>query len=188
MVEGTLVNPSAKRPDENRRRSPRTRTNAEGCFMSANSFSGVSRFLCRSLSVAGSCAFLAWSGGGAPPFLTRGPFLQSASPTGITLVCRTNTATAVTLRFGEQAGPPWEGEITSPLDTTHVFELDALRPETSYLYELAAGDRTLAAGEEYAFCTAPPAESRAPFRFLAWGDSGTGTLPQFDVAERIESA
>jgi PKD repeat protein len=131
-------------------------------------------------------AVLPWSGNETPQFLTRGPYLQSASATGITLVCRTNTPAAVTLRFGERAGPPWEGEITSPLDTTHVFELERLRPETSYVYELAAGERAMTAGEEYTFRTSPPAQSRVPFRFLAFGDSGTGTLPQFDVADQID--
>jgi hypothetical protein len=40
------------------------------------------------------------------------------------LVCKTSTAAALTLRYGEHAGPPWTGEASSPSGTTHVFELD----------------------------------------------------------------
>src|SRR5262249_27084596 len=54
--------------------------------------------------------------------------------------------------------------------------------------QLAAGERLLADGREFVFRTAPPEQSQTPFRFLAWGDSGTGTLPQFDVFAVIEQA
>jgi len=124
-------------------------------------------------------------GGGTQTFLTRGPFFQEATANGITLVCRTNVTAAVTLRYGESVGPPWEGELTSTPGTTHVFDVGGLRPETRYVYELSEGERILASGKDFAFRTSPPAQSRAPFHFLAWGDSGTGTLPQFDVAARI---
>ena len=132
-----------------------------------------------------ACLLVSWAWVSAPPALTRGPYLQSVSPSGITLVCRTSAASALTLRYGEQAGPPWTGEKSSPAGTTHVFALDGLRPETRYVYELSAGGIPLASGAEQSFRTSPPAQSRAPFRFLAWGDSGTGNATQRDVASRM---
>jgi len=141
---------------------------------------------CRIALVLLSCLLLSWAWVSAPPALTRGPYLQSASASGITLVCRTSAASALTLRYGEQAGPPWTGEKSSPAGTTHVFALDGLRPETRYVYELSAGGIPLASGAEQSFRTSPPAQSRAPFRFLAWGDSGTGNATQRDVASRME--
>ncbi len=131
-------------------------------------------------------ALLSWAWVSAPPTLTRGPYLQNATAGGITLVCKTGTSASVTLRYGEQAGPPWEGETSSAAGTTHVFTLTGLRPETTYAYELTAGGGQIAGGEDCRFRTAPPDGSRAPFRFLAWGDSGTGSSTQFDVAGWME--
>jgi MYXO-CTERM domain-containing protein len=131
-------------------------------------------------------ALLAWAWVGAPTELTRGPYLQDASDGGITVVCKTSAPAELTLRHGERAGPPWVGEARSPAGTTHVFALTDLRPETRYFYELAAGANVLARAEDCSFRTSPPAASRAPFRFLAWGDSGTGDEVQREVAARME--
>src|SRR5262245_55113684 len=140
----------------------------------------------RLLLVLISFKLLSWAWVSAPPLLTRGPYLQSASASGITLVCKTSTASALTLRYGERAGPPWTGEASSPAGTTHLFALDGLRPETRYVYELSSGGTPLASGAEQSFRTSPPADSRAPFRFLAWGDSGTGDATQRAVASQME--
>lgn len=136
----------------------------------------------RILSILFCGALLSWAWVAVPTTLTRGPYLQKASAGGITLVCKTGTAAVVTLRYGEVAGPPWTGEANSPSGTTHVFTLNSLRPETSYAYELSAGGSRLVGGAECRFRTSPAAESRAPFRFVAWGDSGTGSSAQLDVA------
>ncbi|NOT29146.1 MAG: PKD domain-containing protein, partial [Planctomycetes bacterium] len=141
----------------------------------------------RIFSVLSCCALLSWAWVAVPPALTRGPYLQNTSASGITLVCKTATVAAVTLRYGEQAGPPWAGEASSPAGTTHVFALTGLRPETRYAYELSAGGGRLVGGADCSFRTSPAAESRAPFRFVAWGDSGTGSTAQLDVAARMEA-
>ena len=139
----------------------------------------------RILSLLSFGALLAWAGIGAPPVLTRGPYLQSVSSSAITVVCRTDSPTAVTVNFGEHAGPPWVGSVTSAVGTTHVFALSDLSPATRYVYELRAGD-VLLARAGCSFTTSPPSASRAPFRFFAWGDFGTGTAAQLDVAASIE--
>jgi PKD repeat protein len=140
----------------------------------------------RLLSILACIGLLSWAWRAAPPTLTRGPYLQNGREDGVTLVCRTDASASLTLRYGELEGPPWEGEVSSSGGTTHVFELTGLRPETRYAYELAAGAQTLAGGDEHAFTTAPPSESRAPFRFLAWGDSGKGNAQQREVASWME--
>ncbi len=138
----------------------------------------------RILSILCSCAVLAWAWRGAPAGLTRGPYLQASGATTVKLVCRTSAETVVTLRYGRHAGPPWERETSSASGTTHVFELADLRPERRYAYELSAAGCVLASGDS--FRTAPPEQSRAPFRFLAWGDSGTGDSTQLEVAARMK--
>ncbi len=140
----------------------------------------------RMLSLSGVFVLLSWAWRSAPPSLTRGPYLQNVTDRSLTLVCRTDTTSVVTLRYGEHAGPPWDFETSSPSGQVHAFALTGLRPETRYAYELNSGSSMLARGEPYFFRTAPPEESRAPFRFLAWGDSGTGSSTQFAVADRME--
>jgi PKD repeat protein len=140
------------------------------------------RLFLRLLTLPCALALLAWAWQTTPPVLTRGPYLQAATSSSIVLVCRTNVASALTLRWGEHAGD-WDGETSSPAGTTHVFALDGLRAETRFHYELAAGATILAGGAEHVFRTSPPRESRAPFRFLAWGDSGNGSPGQRQVAE-----
>lgn len=122
-----------------------------------------------------------------PATLTRGPYLQSVHETGTTLVLGTDVDTDVTLRVGREVGGSWEREETSAVGRTHEFELEDLQPDTRYYYTLESGGSTLAEGEEYFFSTAPPENSRRPFRFTAWGDSGTGNASQADVAAELEA-
>src|SRR5262245_60547648 len=144
------------------------------------------RRLPRALLVLCSASVLALAWSALPPNLTRGPYLQSASATGITVVFQTSTADTSTLRYGTRPGPPWDFEVSGASATTHVFPLTALQPGTRYYYEVASGGAVLAGGKEHTFQTAPPENSRAPLRFLAWGDSGNGSSTQLAVADRME--
>jgi len=135
-----------------------------------------------------SALVLAWAWQSAPPTLVRGPYLQSPGTTGITVVFRTSSAAAGVVRYGPQQGPPWEFEKTSPSGTRHVVTLTGLQPDTRYYYSVGAADTVLAAGAGTTFRTAPPAQSRAPFSFFAWGDSGNGTSGQLAVAARMAEA
>lgn len=135
------------------------------------------------VSLASALA-LAWNA--LPPSLTRGPYLQNSSDTGITVVFKTSSAAPGTLRYGTQLGPPWDNEINGASTSTHVFTLTDLRPGTRYHYQIASEGSVLAGGEGCFFRTAPPENSRAPMRFVAWGDSGTGSSAQLAVAARME--
>ena len=172
------------RSGESRRFQSRWSTANPGSTAAAVS-PGTKRWL-RALLVLcfGSVLARAWSV--LPPSLTRGPYLQSTSTTGITVVFRTSSAATSTLRYGREAGPPWEFELSDASAITHVFRLSDLRPETRYSYEIASGGAVLAGGAGCSFRTAPPENSRAPLRFLAWGDSGDGSSLQLAVAARMQ--
>jgi hypothetical protein len=129
---------------------------------------------------------LAWAWSAAPATLPRGPYLQSATSTGITVVYRTSSSTATTLRYGTRVGPPWDFQVSDSSATNHVFTLTGLRPETRYYYEVSAGGSALSNGKDHTFRTAPPENSHASMRFVAFGDSGTGSSTQIDVAKRME--
>ena len=98
---------------------------------------------------------------------TRGPFLQKLDTDSVTIVCKTATTQTVTLQ-------PWGFTSTG---TTHVFDVTGLQPGTPYQYSVGSISST--------FKTAP-LDSR-PFRFVAFGDSGTGSTAQLDVRNRIDN-
>jgi hypothetical protein len=117
--------------------------------------------------------------------LTRGPYLQLAGPTELTIVFRTSTVTSGEVRFGE-LGQPLSRTVSSFMPTDeHVLKLTGLTPLTTYQYEVVVDGVPLAGGEAFRFRTYPATGTSAPFRFFAWGDSGTGTLEQLRVSERL---
>lgn len=121
----------------------------------------------------------------AGPELTRGPYLQLAGPTEITIVFRTATVSMAEVRFGN-TGQALGGRVTEMLPTTeHVMHLTGLTPLTSYEYEVIVDGVPLAGRDPFRFKTYPPVGTASPFRFFAWGDSGTGTNSQLQVSERL---
>lgn len=108
-----------------------------------------------------------------PPVITRGPYLQSTDNDGGLVVCRTDTATSAQLHIGGQV-------ISSPSGTQHVFSISGLSPGQSYAYTIEPG---LGSGTLH---THPGPGDGRPFRFLAFGDSGTGGSTQYAVADRME--
>lgn len=119
--------------------------------------------------------------------LTRGPFLQLADATGITVVFRTDTPSIGSVRFGALPGAP-SAVVTDSVPTLeHTLRLSGLTPSTRYGYEVAVDGVTLAGGDAFRFRTHPAPGTAAPFRLFAWGDSGNGTEAQLRVAERLAS-
>lgn len=117
--------------------------------------------------------------------LTRGPYLQLAGPTGITVVFRTSGVASGEVRFGER-GQPLTRVVTDLVPgTEHELTLSGLTPSTRYDYEVWVDGVALAGGDSHQFRTYPAAGQSAPFRFFAWGDSGTGDVSQLAVAEQL---
>jgi PKD repeat protein len=108
-----------------------------------------------------------------PPVVTRGPYIQSTDNDGGLVVCRTDTATSAQLHIGGQT-------ISSPSGTQHVFSVSGLTSGTAYPYTIEPG---LGSG---VLRTHPGLGDGRPFRFLAFGDSGTGNSTQYAVADRME--
>jgi 3',5'-cyclic AMP phosphodiesterase CpdA len=109
----------------------------------------------------------------APVTLTRGPFLQLPTPTSMTIVVRVDAGVPTLTCDGREWIP-----VTPPADSgARVFVVDGLEPGTSYTYDVLGVQSTF---------TTPPLDDR-PFRFLAFGDSGTGSSTQLDVATRMEA-
>lgn len=114
----------------------------------------------------------------------RGPYLQMGNTTSMMVVWGTGAPTTGTLRVGRAPGQ-WEREIDMAAAKTQVGAVRGLIPDTTYFYEVQIGDRIAATGADFRFTTHPPINSARPFRFLAWGDSGTGGGGQMRLADEI---
>jgi Calcineurin-like phosphoesterase/Purple acid Phosphatase, N-terminal domain len=108
------------------------------------------------------------------PAVTRGPYLQRGTPTGIVVRWRTATPTEGVVRYGTVPGA-LTSIATGPGPTTeHVVAIDGLTPHTRYFYSIGSSGMVLAGGDlEHAFVTAPRPGSRASTRIWVLGDSGT---------------
>lgn len=117
--------------------------------------------------------------------LTRGPYLQLAGPTEMTVVFRTDAVSSGEVRFVEhgQTVSRTVSELVPGVE--HVLQLTGLTPLTTYDYEVWVDGVLLAGGASHQFTTYPQPGQPTPFRFFAWGDSGTGDQNQLSVAERM---
>ncbi|MAB79962.1 MAG: hypothetical protein CMJ89_11475 [Planctomycetes bacterium] len=114
----------------------------------------------------------------------RGPYLQDVGVVDITIVWQTSVAVAGGVRYGRTPGPPWDFNATNPTPSNlHVFRLQNLVPDAGYSYQLTADGAALSGLDS--FRTYPPTNSTKPFRFIAWGDSGTGDGLQLNVSTSL---
>ncbi len=108
--------------------------------------------------------------------LIRGPYLQTVTPTGITLRWRTDAATGSTVRYGTAAGQLTQTATDATPVTDHSITLKGLTAATRFYYAVgsSAGDVAGPATDQF-FTTAPPAGSTKSVRIWALGDFGTGS-------------
>lgn len=116
--------------------------------------------------------------------LVRGPYLQRATPTEMTVVWRTDAPTAGQVRYGPSPADLSEAITTPGNRTDHQAVLGGLEPGQRYCYAIFGDDGRLAGGDDsYCFRTAPAGP--APFRFWVVGDSGTATGKQGRVRDAM---
>jgi acid phosphatase type 7 len=141
------------------------------------------------------------------PFISRGPYMQLATPNSIFVVWRTETNIEPSLRFGLSPArldrivksdeiivkygttnrilPRLRtGRLHSAPEGTWQFEarVPGLRPDTQYYYAVYDGERRLTEEDQsFHFRTHPIKGARRPMRFWVVGDSGTGRETQSAV-------
>lgn len=106
--------------------------------------------------------------GAAMHGIIRGPYLQNASESAITVRWRTNSPTRGRVDYW-----PAEGDerffVQEPVPTTeHSLRLSGLQSGSTYRYKIAGTDPT------HQFRTLPPARVSVSTRIWIIGDSGTG--------------
>jgi hypothetical protein len=111
--------------------------------------------------------------------VTRGPYLQLATPTSMVVRWRTDVPTNSRVRFGASPGDLSSVVDAATLSTEHEVTLTGLTPETKYHYAVGSSSETLAGGDAgHHFVTAPPAGASRPVRIWAFGDSGVPSVGQ----------
>jgi len=134
-----------------------------------------------------STAFLVASAASAQT-ITRGPYLQSVSPTAVTVRWRTDVATGSRVDLGDNPGS-YSSSVTDPsLTTEHEMRLTGLLSAHRYAYGVGQPGALLTpADATYSFTTAPPAGSAAPVRAWIVGDSGHNNTGAQAVRDKFES-
>ncbi len=108
--------------------------------------------------------------------LTRGPYLQKAAPTQMTIRWRNTLYNLGRVRYGASVGNLNQSvdETTAPAaQFNHVVTLAGLTPGTTYYYSVGSGSDTLASGSDYTFTTPPIAGTVTNTRVWVLGDAGT---------------
>ncbi|HXG67965.1 MAG TPA: fibronectin type III domain-containing protein [Blastocatellia bacterium] len=108
------------------------------------------------------------------PAVTRGPYLQSGTPTSVVVRWRTDVATDSRVRYGTTQGNLTLTADNPTITTEHEVTLTGLSPETTYYYSVGTAAATLAGNDAgHFFMTAPAAGAARPTRIWVLGDSGT---------------
>jgi hypothetical protein len=110
-------------------------------------------------------------GASTPARLVRGPYLQNASPTHITLCWRTDWFTDSRVLFDTNLENLDQEAADATLAIDHQVQLRNLQPDTKYYYVVGSQSGMFAGGSSYYFVTSPTQSK--PTRLWAIGDSGT---------------
>jgi acid phosphatase type 7 len=105
--------------------------------------------------------------------VTRGPYLQTGTPTSVIVRWRTDTATDSRVRYGTNPADLSSIRDNSLVTTEHEVAVTGLLPDTQYYYSIGTTTGILAGGSDFTFITAPIAGSTQPIRIWVIGDSGT---------------
>lgn len=118
--------------------------------------------------------------------LERHPYLQSATPTSITVVWTTQADSTGAVELG-----PMPDQLDTMVPSAgsgiqHEVLLSGLEPNTRYYYRVLGDGAPLAGGDEaHTFLTPPSVGTRAKFRAWIVGDSGTGGSMQAQVRDAM---
>jgi 3',5'-cyclic AMP phosphodiesterase CpdA len=104
--------------------------------------------------------------------ITRGPYLQQLSNSGVIIHWRTDTPTESLVKFYQSDSA--KSTIVSDVLLTreHIVQLRNLPADTRYYYSVGTSSKVLASGADFYFVTGPPKESSRPVNIWAMGDFG----------------
>jgi hypothetical protein len=106
--------------------------------------------------------------------LTRGPYLQLATPTSVMVRWRTDLPTLGRVAYAPSGGGLGGEVLESVAATDHVVRISGLQPGTTYSYQVGDASSMFTSGADGSFTTAPVVGTVQPTRIWVLGDSGTG--------------
>ncbi len=110
---------------------------------------------------------------GTPVVITRGPYLQSGTPSCVRIRWRTSKATDSRVRYGTTAANLDLTADDAAITTEHEILLTGLSASTTHFYSIGTTAGVLAGDESYFFVTAPLSNATGTTRVWVLGDSGT---------------
>ncbi|MGC3958717.1 MAG: metallophosphoesterase family protein [Verrucomicrobiota bacterium] len=121
------------------------------------------------------CALALTGAGGIESHATevvRGPYLQSATPNGVTIRWRTDVPVESVIHYGLQTNDLSFSASQQTPTNEHILSLSGLTPATTYYYAIGSATQALAVGLDYKFVTPPPSGDGGSTRVWVIGDSG----------------
>src|SRR5947207_432635 len=108
----------------------------------------------------------------------RGPYLQTGTPTSVTVRWRTDVSTDSCVRYGTSLSSLSGQTCVTSSTTEHIVKLGSLSANTQYYYSIGTSTGAIAGDSTYFFLTAPTTGSTKATRIWALGDAGTASIPR----------
>jgi hypothetical protein len=121
---------------------------------------------------------------GGSATLTRGPYLQSGTPTSVIVRWRSNIATNTTVKYGLSAGSLTSTASNASAVTEHEIKLTGLTANTKYFYSIGSSTQTLQGDANNFFVTAPVVGTEKKTNVWVTGDCGNNSTNQANVRNR----
>ncbi len=121
---------------------------------------------------------------GGSATLTRGPYLQSGTPTSVVVRWRSNIATNTIVKYGLSAGSLTSTASNASSVTEHEIKLTGLTPNTTYFYSIGSSTQTLQGDATNFFVTAPTVGTEKKTFVWVTGDCGNNSTNQANVRNR----
>lgn len=117
--------------------------------------------------------------------ITRGPYLQKRTQTGIQVRFRTDVQASVSVKIGNTYGVYSQEFFGSGLNTDHLIEISGLQSYTKYFYAIFNGNQLLEGGPLNFFFTTQISGSEQKIKLWVAGDCGTLTAMQTRVKNQF---
>jgi len=121
----------------------------------------------------------------APSVLLRGPYLQVATPTSMTIRWRTSVYDRSRVRYGNVAGSLDMQVSDSSLVLDHIVRISGLKPYTKYYYSIGSLKEDIEGNQDNYFYTLPEAGSDTLIRIAGFGDCGNNSINQRNVRDQV---
>ncbi len=122
--------------------------------------------------------------------LVRGPYLQTGTPTAVTIKWRTSSASNTQVWYGTSLSNLQAAPTINNFVTDHEYTLQNLNPNTKYYYTIGkSSSQLLPPNSQMYVKTSPPHGTVQPIRAWVLGDSGNaGKFPDNDDPRDVRDA